>query len=310
MTGRMETRDLEVFTTLPDRFRRRGVLTPWSKLNRLGVPGHSFLEGPVAGPDGTLFVSDAEYGRVFRIDEDGGWELVAEFDGEPLGMIFRAPGELLVADYRNGLAVIDVATGSATPLLERHGTERFKGLNDLVFDHAGNLYLTDQGETGLHDPSGRVYRLDPRGRLDTLLANVPGPNGLVLSPDERVLYIAATRDNAVWRAPLMEDGTVTKVGRFFSTNGPAGPDGLAMDTAGRLAVANPGRGVVWVLDHLGDPVFALHSPNGALVTNITHGGTDRTTLYCTEAETGTILRGRVDTAGCQPWPSLSTSSAR
>jgi sugar lactone lactonase YvrE len=76
------------------------------------------------------------------------------------------------------------------------------------------------------DQSGLVYRLSVDGKLDTLLSNGISPNGLVLSPDEKVsqllrwntdcqvLYVAMTRENSVWRLPLHEDGTTSKAGKF------------------------------------------------------------------------------------------------
>ena len=76
-----------------------------------------------------------------------------------------------------------------------------------MWSSRGNLYFTDQGQTGLHDPTGRLYRLRPDGRLDLLLSNVPSPNGVALSPDERVLYLGVTRGNQVWRVPLLDDGS-------------------------------------------------------------------------------------------------------
>ncbi|MFX8156757.1 SMP-30/gluconolactonase/LRE family protein, partial [Acinetobacter baumannii] len=79
------------------------------------------------------------------------------------------------------------------------------------------------------DPTGRVYRLRPDGRLDCLLSNGPSPNGLVLTPDESALFVAMTRDNAVWRLPLLADGSTSKVGRFAQFYGTSGPDGMAMD---------------------------------------------------------------------------------
>lgn len=66
----------------------------------------------------------------------------------------------------------------------------------------------------MSDPTGLVYRLSPSGKLDTLISNGPSPNGLVLSPDEKFLYVAMTRDNSVWRCPLHKDGTTSKVGKF------------------------------------------------------------------------------------------------
>jgi gluconolactonase len=293
------TKDFEVFTRMPDELRLDRP-SEWARTNLAGPSCGCFLEGPVFDEHGDLFVTDLEHGRVFRIDPAGTWSLVASYDGEPNGMTRAGPGELLVADYRHGLLRLDVATGTVTPHLTRRQTERFKGVNDLVHDRTGNLYFTDQGQTGLHDPTGRVYRLDGEGRLDPLLQTVPSPNGLVLSPDERFLFVSATRDNAVWRGRLTDDGNVTKVGRYFAMNGPAGPDGLAMDEAGRLVVANAGRGVVWVLDHHAEPVIALHSPTGDLVTNITYGGPARTTLYCTESSSGTVLAAELDVPGCPP----------
>jgi hypothetical protein len=174
--------ELETFTTMPDRFRRREP-SAWASANRGGQPTDSFLEGPVFDGDGNLYVSDIPFGRIFRIDAAGEWTLVAEYDGEPNGMKFADDHTLLVTDYRNGLVRVDIRTGRATPHLQRRNTESFKGVNDLVLDARGNIYFTDQGQSGLHDPSGRLYRLRPDGQLDLLLSNVPSPNGVALSPD-------------------------------------------------------------------------------------------------------------------------------
>ncbi|MCZ7009822.1 SMP-30/gluconolactonase/LRE family protein, partial [Salmonella enterica] len=93
----------------------------------------------------------------------------------------------------NGLMLLDARSGTVRPWLERRNSERFRGVNDLTFDSRGNLYFTDQGQTGMHDPTGRVYRLAPDGKLDVLISNAPSPNGLVLSADETVLFVAMTR---------------------------------------------------------------------------------------------------------------------
>ena len=290
-------RDTELFTRLPDRFRRTGVRSSWADANRSGQPTDSFLEGPVFDAAGNLYVTDIPFGRIFRIDSQGQWEQVAEWDGEPNGCKFLNDRELIVTDYRNGLMVCDVTTGIVRPYLDRRNSERFKGVNDLTFDHCGNLYFTDQGQTGLHDPSGRLYRLRPDGRLDLLLANVPSPNGVALSPDGGVLYLAATRANQVWRVPLMDDGSVSKVGAFFTSYGPSGPDGLAVDEAGRLFVANPGLGCIWMLNQRAEPELVLRSCAGSSLTNIAFGGPDRRTLYATESTSGSVLCARLETPG-------------
>lgn len=290
-------RDTELFTRMPDRFRRTGVRSDWADANRGGQPTDSFLEGPVFDASGNLYVTDIPFGRIFRIDPQGAWEQIAEWAGEPNGMKFLTERELLVTDYRNGLMVCDIASGTVRPYLERRNSERFKGVNDLIFDSAGNLYFTDQGQTGLHDPTGRLYRLRPDGRLDLLLSNVPSPNGVALSADERVLFLAVTRGNAVWRVPLLDDGSVAKVSAFFTSYGPSGPDGLAMDQQGRLIVANPGLGVAWVLNHRAEPEVVLRSCAGASLTNVAFGGANRHTLYCTESISGSVLRATLDAPG-------------
>lgn len=290
-------RETEVFSRMPDRFRRAGVRSDWADANRGGQPTDSFLEGPVFDTQGYLYVCDIPFGRIFRIDPAGEWEQVVEWAGEPNGLKFLNERELIVTDYRNGLMACDVTTGAVRPYLDRRNSERFKGVNDLVFDRRGNLYFTDQGQTGLHDPTGRLYRLRPDGQLDLLLANVPSPNGVALSPDERVLYLAVTRANQVWRVPLLDDGSVAKVSSFFTSYGPSGPDGLAVDEAGRVIVANPGLGVAWVLNHRAEPEVVLRSAAGSSLTNLAFGGSERKTLYCTESVTGTVLRAALDTAG-------------
>ncbi len=292
-------RTLELFSSMPDKFRRTGVRSLWADVNQGGRLADSFLEGPVFDEQGNLFVTDIPFGRVFRIDPQGEWDLVAQWDGEPNGMKFLNPKQLLVTDYRNGLVVLDIASGQVRPYLERRNSERFKGVNDLVFDSRGNLYFTDQGQTGLHDPTGRVYRLGPDGRLDMLLSNMPSPNGIVLSKDERFLFVAATRGNCVWRMPLLQDGSVSKAGQFFTSYGPSGPDGLAMDDSGRLLVANPGLAYVWVLNPRAEPEEVLTGPVGASITNLAFGGPERKTVFCTDSTHGHILRADMTVTGCR-----------
>lgn len=282
---------------MPDKFRQTGVRSVWADANQGGRLADSFLEGPVVDRLGNLYVTDIPFGRVFRIDPKGEWELVAQWDGEPNGMKFLNDQQLLVADYKNGLVLLDVRSGQMTPYLQRRNSESFKGVNDLMIDSRGHVYFTDQGQTGLHDPTGRVYRLSPNGKLDMLLSNVPSPNGIVLSPDERFLYVAATRGNCVWRMPFQADGSVSKVGQFFTSYGPSGPDGLAMDESGRLLVANPGLAYVWVLSHHAEPQEVLTGPKGASLTNIAFGGKDRKTLYCTDSTHGAILKVEMPISG-------------
>ena len=104
-------REAAVFTRLPDAFREKRV-TPWSAANRAGQPLDSFLEAPAFDRHGNLYVGDIPNGRIFRIDPKGQWELVVQYEGEPNGMKFASEGEIIVADYRNGLMALDVKRGT------------------------------------------------------------------------------------------------------------------------------------------------------------------------------------------------------
>jgi gluconolactonase len=111
----------------------------------------------------------------------------------------------------------------------------------------------------------------------------------VLDPREAVLFVAMTRDNSVWRMPFMNDGSVSKVGRFCSLFGPSGPDGITMDGAGRLFVAHASLGHVFVFAPNGEMIARIKSCAGSTCTNVAIGGANRNLLYITESATGSVL---------------------
>jgi gluconolactonase len=279
----------EIFSAMPDQFRRKGTATSWADANRPGQAVDCFIEGPSFDARGNLYVVDIPFGRIFKIAPDGEWTPVIEYDGWPNGLKIHPDGRILVADYKHGIMQLDADKGRMQPLLTARNSESFRGCNDLHIASNGDIYFTDQGQTGLHDPTGRVYRLAPSGRLDCLIDTGISPNGLVLDPSETVLFVAMTRDNGVWRAPLMKDGSVAKVGRFCSMFGPSGPDGLTMDSAGRLYVAHASLGHVLVFARNGELIARIKSCTGPTCTNVAIGGEKRDRLYITESSTGTVL---------------------
>jgi gluconolactonase len=285
-----------VFARIPDRYRKDTGSTRWIDVMRRR-PTNCFIEGPSFDRAGNLFIVDVAWGRVFRISPDARVDLVAEYDGEPNGLKIHADGRIFIADYRHGIMLLDPATGRVTPHIERAPIEPFKGVNDLVFAGNGDLYFTDQGMTGLHDPSGRLYRLRANGMLELLLGGIPSPNGLVLSQDECSVYLNVTRANAVWHVPLLADGTPYKVGEFIRLSGGGGPDGLAMDEQGSLAVAHLGLGSIWLFSAIGEPLARVRSCAGLATTNVAYGGPGRRQLYITESETGSVLVADMEVPG-------------
>jgi gluconolactonase len=290
-----EVIEARVLTRLPDALRRPGS-SAWAAANKPGHSVPSFLEGPAFDRAGNLWVTDIPHGRIFRISPALEWAQVAEYDGWPNGIAIHRDGSLWIADYRKGLLRLEPGTGAISTILGHRNSESFKGLNDLVFDADGRCCFTDQGQTGLHDPTGRVYRLCPDGRLDCLLSTVPSPNGIALDAAGRTLFVAVTRANAVWRAPLLADGSVSKVGAFRTFFGASGPDGLAMGAGGRLVVAHASLGGAFVLNARGEVTHFVRSPAGSTVTNVAfRPGT--ATVVLTESESGSILEATLPETG-------------
>ena len=286
----------QTFASLPAKFRTKRR-TAWSDPNRQGAEVDSFLEGPSFDRAGNLYVVDIPFGRVFRVTPGGEWELVTRYDGWPNGLKFHRDGRAFIADYRAGLMVLDPSAGTVTPLVETAYSEGFKGLNDLHFAANGDLYFTDQGQTGIADPTGRVYRLRANGALERLAANVPSPNGITLNAKNTQVYVAVTRAQQVWRLPLMADGQPSKTGVAIQlSGGHAGPDGIEMDAEDGLLVCHLGVGV-WRFDANCLPTHLVHADGHRLLTNIAFGGADRATLYITDSANGEILTARAPVAG-------------
>ena len=280
----------EIFSSVPDNLR---TATPKAKK---GKP-KCFLEGPCFDRDGNLYCVDIPYGRIFRISPKKEWEVVAEYDGDPNGLEIHKDGRIFIADHRHGIMLLDPVRGTVTPFLEGTSKDRFKGTNDLIFAKNGDLYFTDQGGTGLHDPTGRVYRYRMESdRLECLIDTIPSPNGLVFNVRETELFVAVTRANAVWRIPLDDKKGISKVGLFVQLFS-AGPDGLALDEDGNVLVTHPGHGIIWVFSKRGIPLYQVQSCAGDSTTNLTFGGPDRRTLYIVDSRANNILTAKMPVAG-------------
>ena len=291
-----EIKKVEVrrFTSLPAKFRKKGR-TAWSDPNRQGAPVDSFLEGPSFDRQGNLWCVDIPFGRIFRIDPKGEWELIVQYDGWPNGLKFHKDGNAFIADYKRGLLKLDTKTAAIEPVLGSAFSEGFKGLNDLHFADNGDLYFTDQGQSGIADPSGRVYRLRASGELQRLVTNAPSPNGITLNTKNSQVYVAITRSQQIWRLPLMAGGTPSKTGVAIQlSGGHAGPDGIEMDAEDGLVVCHLGVGI-WRFDANMLPTHLVHAgKQHRLMTNIAFRGK---TLYVTDSLNGEILTAEMPVAG-------------
>jgi len=287
----------EVFARLPESLHLTDQPSTWLAARHTKM--HSFLEGPAFDRGGNLWCVDLAHGRVLRVSPAGDFEVIVSYEGEPNGLKIHRDGRIFVADHLHGLMLVDPVARTIRPCLQHVQREGLKGLNDLFFASNGDLYFTDQGESSLNNPTGRVFRLRADGKtVDLLMDGLPGPNGLVLNKAENVLYVAITHDNAIYALRLEPDGSMRKASRFIQLSGStAGPDGLAMDDAGNLAVVHAQAGTVWVFSPIGEPLYRIRSCTGLRTTNVAFGGPDRRTLFITEAEQGAILQVRLPYPG-------------
>ncbi len=275
------------WSSLPDALHHRGEPSPWAKMTRPGQPMHSFLEAAFFDQDGNLWLSDVPYGRVFRISPAGEWTLMHQIDGEPHAMRLAPDGQRIAVDYRHGLIALTghstfdiLSTGAATPFL---------GLSDMAYGPDDVLWFTDSGRSSLSDPSGRVYRWH-NGDLRMVVDCVPYSNGIAVSPDSAWVYVAATRANQVWKfsTRLPETG-LPMVGTYLQLSGGLGPDGLACNALGWLAVAQAQAGRAYVFDALGTPIADIRLPRGLWTTSVTFDPADQNRLIIVDAQFGGVF---------------------
>lgn len=267
----------------------------------VGKPTHSFLEGPSFDARGDLYVVNFAFGEIVRITPSGEPSIFCSYDGAPNGLQVGPDGMIYVTDRLHGIMRLDPASRKiALHCGPEQSPDGFVGLSDLTIASNGDIYFTDQGDSHLLHPIGRVFRLSASGKLDLLMQGLPGPNGIVLDPSERYLFVALTYGPAVWRGRIRSDGAIDKVGVFQTLpGGYSGTDGLAMDRQGGLAACHNRLGTVWLFDRDGEPHYRVRSPAGAgsKITNVAYGGPDNSMLFMTEAESGAILVADAPTPG-------------
>jgi gluconolactonase len=283
-----------LFARLPPALHYAGEPTEWVRVTRPGQRLHSFLEGPCFDATGDLWLVDVPYGRLFRIAPDGRWTLAHAYDGEPHGLARRADGTFALTDYRRGLLAFHPATQHISLLSDRINTEPFRGLSDVTVAPNGDVWFTDAGRSSLSQRNGSLLRLRAgAAKAERVLSRIPYPNGVAVGADGRFVYVAVTRANAVWRllADAPDPGE-PMVGVHLHLSGGLGPDGLARDAHGRLAVVQAQAGRADIFDAIGETLARIRVPEGSWTTSCAFSP-DGSALLIVEAETGSVYRADI-----------------
>lgn len=245
--------------------------------------GFEFTEGPAQDGRGNVYFSDIPTNRIYKLARDGRLSIFLEPSGHANGLMFNSAGMLFACQMDGQVVSIDPETKKVTVVSGQYQDKRFNAPNDLVLDRAGGIYFSDPHYRAPQPlPQGKeaVYYIAPDGSVARLVDNLAAPNGVILSPDEKTLYVAPSEQKEVWAYPVETPGKLG-AGRVFCSLKQAGEkdtsggDGLTIDSAGNLYVAT----------QLGLQVVA---PDGKLLgilafpeqpANVTFGPPEDRTLY-------------------------------
>jgi gluconolactonase len=232
--------------------------------------GYKFTEGPAANTRGEVFFTDIPNNRIHKIGRDGKVVVFAEETGAANGLMFGPDGRLYAcASGRKEILAYDE---SAKTTVVARGLES----NDLCVTHNGDLYVTDPNNK-------QVWLIRKNGDKKVVDKGLPFPNGVILSPDQSLLYVCDTRGQFVYSYQIQPDGSLAGKQRYFHLHQPdattSGADGMTVDTEGRLYVATELG--VQVCDQAGRVNGIISKPQRAWLANVCFGGPDRDELYAT-----------------------------
>ena len=270
--------------------------------------GFQGTEGPIGMPDGSLIFTETQANRITRIAADGTTSTFLENTNGSNGLAWDAKGRLLSVQTTPGQTRIGVIypKGSEATLSNSFDGKPFGRPNDLVVSSKGGIYFTEPGpnaQPGAPPPATpplppAVYYVAPGGKALKVAEGIQRPNGIMLSRDEKILYVNNTQGEFLLAFDVQADGTLTNrrnFAKYQAATGPngttSGADGLAIDDAGRVYAATAAG--VEVFDPQGAHLGTI--PVSRAPQNIAFAGTDKKTLYIVGR--GSAFKVDVETAG-------------
>ncbi len=243
--------------------------------------GYQFTEGPAADPDGNVWFTDVRAEQIHKFDlATGKAALIREKTGRANGLMADAKGVLFACEGGNG-RVVKIEGDKVTPVADKFNDKLFNSPNDLCLDAKGGLYFTDPSFRNgkLSQDKEAVYYVNTDGKVARVADDLTRPNGLILSADGKILYIADTAGQRVRAYDVKDDGSLAG-GRDFAKLDAAkrgGPDGMTLDEKGNVYAA--GQGAIWIWDSAGKLVKQIDVHENP--TNCTFAGKERRTLFVT-----------------------------
>jgi gluconolactonase len=255
--------------------------------------GFTGTEGPIGMPDGSLIFTETQANRITRIDANDQTSTFLENTNGSNGLAWDAKGRLISVQTTPGKAQIGVIhpKGSETTITAAFEGKPYGRPNDLVVSKTGHVYFTEPGPnpTPGQAPAApplppAVYHVTPDGKVSKVAEDIARPNGIVLSPDEKTLYVNNTAGTHLIAFDVAPDGSATNRRDFAkyskvttgATGAPnSGADGLAVDADGRIYCASAAG--VEVFGPKGEALGVI--PISLPPQNLAFAGKDKRTLY-------------------------------
>ena len=278
----------------------------------------AFMEGPTVDQAGNVYFTELVFQRIMKLDPKGVLTVFRERSNNANGLLVDPQNRLVACegagssrmgvpqDFKPQVTRTDLGTGKVEILADNYQGKPFVGPNDVTIDSKGRLYFTDL-------PGGAVYRIDAPGRIVRILSapDVQRPNGLQISPDDKILYVIESNQaqggaRMIRAFDLSSDGSPGNMRVHYTFYPGRSADGMSIDTQGNL-YASAGMAHLRGSSETLDTKTGIHviSPQGKLlkfipiledyITNNAFGGPDMKTLYVTAGKT--LYRIRMDIAG-------------
>jgi gluconolactonase len=282
-----------------DEDNRIHGIGPVGKIVKLRT-GFKFTEGPAADSKGNIYFSDIPSEKIYKVNTKGQFFRFRENTNFANGLAVNANGEIVACEMAGRIVAITPDAKKLYVIANQYKGKRFNAPNDLVLDKTGGIYFTDpefRAPKPLPQGKTAVYYITPDRKVNRLIDNLPNPNGIRLSPDEKTLYVFPSGQPEMMAYPVDAPGKIGK-GRVFCTVKPSkdskamrGGDGAAIDSKGNVYIATAAG--VQVFNSNGEQLGILTIPEPP--SNMTFGGADFKTLYIT-ARTS-LYSARMEVAG-------------
>lgn len=261
---------------------------------QLVAEGYKFVEGPATNSSGEVFFNDVPNSKTFKIALDGKVTVINPDSKRADGQAFGPDGRLYVVATKTQQILAYDTNGKASVV-----AKGFIG-NDIVVASNGNAYVTNPPQSGSTEPS-KIWLIRPNGDKAVVDTGLTFSNGITLSPDQTLLYVADSRTHWGYSFVIQPDGTLINKQRYIWIHSPdtlewSGADGMRVDQSGRVYIATAMG--IQVADQLGRIQCILPTPNGR-VANLTFGGKDRDTLFVMSGDK--IYKRKLKVRGALAW---------